>query len=376
MQSNAATQATAIIDLTANAATQATAIVDLQSNAATQATSIDTLFSNAATQATAIDTLTANAATQATAIASLAPLSQPSFVSNLNVTTGANFFVAHNTLSTFGANVDIGSSDGSVANLIVRNGSSATFITNVEIGNAEGTATNLIMRNGSVSNFGDLVNFFGNIVVKSNLLLSDTAAKITLPSNVEIGAEDGLAAANLTVRNGAFATFGSNIDIGGVAGYEANLTVRNGSRATFSSNLEIGTVDGIAANITVRNGSYLTAGNIEIGSVDGTAGNITVRNGSHATFTTNVTVVPGSNVHIPEGVEFSVFGGNAAVYKSTRIAQYPWPSTSVGSSTDRAGMLAFDTNTNTLLICVANYDGATNIWANIAGPAGPGLPTW
>jgi hypothetical protein len=226
---------------------------------------------------------------------SLAPLSQPTFVSNLIVDTGANFFVRHNTLSTFGGNVDVGSSDGAAANLIVRNGSTATFSSNIEVGTVDGVAANIIVRNGS------------------------------------------------------------------------SLTV---------ANLEIGGVEGSVGNLIVRNGSHATISNLEIGDSGGVASNLIVRNGSHATFTTNVTMVPGGNVHVPEGVEFSIYGANVAVYKSTRIAAYPWPSVSTGAAGDRAGMIAFDTNTNTLLICVANYDGTSHIWANIAGPAGPGLPSW
>jgi len=345
--SNAAAQAVSINDLFSNAAAQATAIGDLQSNAAAQATSIDNLQSNAAAQAISLDTLDANIGTLYLGnIATNANLGAYQDWANLNLAAEANVGTLY--LGNIATNANLGAYQV-WANL---NLAAEANVGTLHLGNISTNANLGAYQLYANANIGTL--FLGNSTTNANLGAYQIWANLNLAplsqptfvSNLNIDT-----GANFFVRHNTLSTFGANVDVGSSDGSAANLLVRNGSTATFSSNVEIGSVDGAAANLTVRNGS-------------------------HATFTTNVTVVPGGNVHVPEGVEFSVYGGNVAVYKSTRIAEYPWPSASTGAAGDRAGMIAFDTNTNTLLVCVANYDGSSSIWANIAGPAGPGLPNW
>ncbi len=211
------------------------------------------------------------------------------------------------------------------------------------------------------ANVGTL--FLGNLSTNANLGAYQSWANLNLApltdpvftSNVDISS-----GGNLLVRNGATATFGGNLDVGSIdALAEANLTVRNGTIATFGdrvyalSNIYLSTFSNL-----VSSGNIVTNSNITLES----GANITAYSGA------NVNIVAGANIHVPIGTEFNVFGGNVAVYKTTRIAEYPWPNNSKGANGDLAGMVAFDTNLNTLLICVANYDGTTDIWANVAAP--------
>jgi sortase (surface protein transpeptidase) len=342
-------------------------------NAVDQQSAINTLTSNAATQSTAISDLNANLGViHLGNLSTQANLGAYQAWANLTLSTVANAVNQQQAIDDLNANLGtvvgttIPALDANVGTLFLGNAS-----TNANLG-AYQSYGNLTFQ--TITNFNVLDANLGTVVgttipaLDANL---GTVVGTTIPAlDANLGTVVGTTIPALDANVGTLflGNVSTNANLGAYQTY-ANSTFSTVANASSQQT----TIDGFDANIGTIVGITIPALDANLGTVVGTTipaidANLgTVVGTTIPALDANIglqTINPvftGQSLSITSG-NIIAFNGNAVIYKATK------PTVSTGAANDIPGMIAYDEFTDTMLLCVAPYDGTTNIWANVPAP--------
>jgi len=327
-------------------------------NAVNQQQAIDTLTSNASTQSIAISDLNANLGViHLGNLSTQANLGAYQAWANLTLSTVANAVNQQQAIDNLNANLGtvvgttIPALDANVGTLFLGNAS-----TNANLG-AYQSYGNLTFQ--TITAFNTLDANVGTIVATTIPVLDanlGTVVGTTIPVlDANLGTVVGTTIPALDANIGTLflGNVSTNANLGAYQEY-ANANIGTLFLGNTSTNANLGAYQEYAnANV-----GTLFLGNV---STNANLGAYQEYANANIGLQTINPVFTGQSLSITSG-NIIAFNGNAVIYKAAK------PTVSTGAANDIPGMIAYDEFTDTMLLCVAPYDGTTNIWANVSAP--------
>jgi hypothetical protein len=175
--------------------------------------------------------------------------------------------------------------------------------------------------------------------------------------------------ANVTAANVEISSLQANITAANVeiGSLRANVTAANVEISSLQANIT-------AANVEISSlQANITAANVEISSLQAniTAANTTI---SGYTIWANANISAQSYNPVFYGESLSItngniiaLGGNTTVWRTIDpVNNTQIPGAGTGAAGDIPGIITYDPNATTLLICHKAYDGIATIWGNVS----------
>jgi hypothetical protein len=400
---NAALQATSLATLTANAALQEANLAIMVSNASLQQSSLDTIRANVGAYQlyanAVIQPLDGNvAAYQTWANAVIKPLDSnvALYQTYANANIGTLFLGNLSTNANLGAYQIWANANLAIANISISNRAniaspeftgepkSVTFLPGVS--NTTIATTAFVFE----ANAGLAANVAANLqLIRTDL--TTNYATISSPGFTGVPTADQAAPGSNTnqlantsfvfeANTGSIAFMLDRLQANNIS-HSANITAANVEISSLQANVTAAnlSIGSLQANITAANveisslQSNVTAANVEISSLQAniTAANTTVSDyaiwaNANISAQSYNPIFYGESLTITNG-NISALGGNTTVWRTIdTVNNTQVPTTGTGAAGDIPGIIAYDPNATTLLICHKAYDGIATIWGNVS----------